>query len=207
MGGVEDSSSSRRENNALIWSAILELAKEHHGEFPFSAREVVRRIGTVKSHSVITRDRNGLVGMERRERERFIDELKKEVAREIAHTGEIRSVFCHRVGALIVAYHELFALDIINEGYRNSKVMLYEIRPFILEKRMLIFSAEFYQLLMDWYADGFTRDSLSEKYGNLIHQLFKKYQKTRPDMGIGFKSSSDEVPGMNYHDKLKEANG
>ena len=193
MGGTE-SSISRRGNNALIWSAILELSMEHQDEFPFSAREVVRRVGTIKCHSAITRDRNGLVGFQRKDRARFVDELKKEVAREATHTGEIGSVFCHRIGSLIVTYYALFALDIITHGYRNTKVMLVEVKPLILEKHLLIFCAEFYQLLSDWHAEGFTRDSLSVKYGSLIHQLFRKYQKTRPDMTITSRSLTTEAP-------------
>lgn len=184
MGGQEDPVNSRRNNNTLIWSAILDLTKEHLDEFPFSAREVVRRVGTIKSHATITRSRNGLAKIQQKDRNKFLNELRKEVKREEAHTGEIGVVFCHRMGALIVAYCALFALDVITDGHRNTKAMLNEVQPFILEKYAIRFGGEFYQLLSDWHAEGFTRDLLSTKYGGLIHQLFKKYQKTRPDMTV-----------------------
>lgn len=171
-------------NDQIFWSAIIDLAGAHKDEFPFTAQDVVRLAMGYNFGSAITRQRGGLKKFHLDYRAAFVKELRKLVKGEEKHSGPIESKFCRNLSFLIADYYELFAIDIVSDSHRNTKVMLDEIRILIEEGRLPFFALELYLLLKDWHKDGFSRDLIFSRYAKRMEELFLKYQIRRPDMGI-----------------------
>ena len=173
-------------NNDLLWSVILDLSEENIDNMPFSARQVVMRVGKRHSGSLITRERGGLCKLLCDYRADFLLLLSRLVNAENNKTGAIDHVFCRRLGFLITDYSPLFVLDIITDSHRNTKAMPIALKSLINEKHYLFFGAEVYQLLMDWNTEeeGFTRELVLTKYEKQLHRIFERHQVTRPDMTV-----------------------
>lgn len=168
-----------------IWQAVITLAEESIDDLPFTAEDVVRRIGRSGSGTMITRDRGGLKHMLITKRSEFMEDIGRLVEEEKESSGEISQAFCRKLGFLIVIYHMLFALDIVRHSYYNSSILLDAVKVLINSKAYDLFCTGFYILLVDWYKDaGFTRDSVVDQYGYKIRALFLRYQVTRPDMSV-----------------------
>lgn len=170
-----------KRNNELLWSGIVVAAKTHFDDLPFGAREVMIHAGKNESSPMLTRDRGGL--------KRFMSDYWKEFIRELRiivkgyKEDPAGRVFCRELGFLLVSYHGFFELDVTTLGYRYAKATLELIEPLIDERHLLIFCAEFYQLIALWCDDGFTRGSVIEKYGDELYRLFTKYQLEQIKLG------------------------
>ncbi len=168
-----------------IWRAIVSLSEDTVDEFAFTAEDVSRWLGKENSGTTITRNRGGLKHMICHKREEFLEDIKQLVNEEATNTGEISLSFCRKLGFLISVYNVLFVIDIVQHSYRNTELLLEPVRVLINEKVYLLFGPSFYLLLVRWYhEDGFTRESVLEKYENRIRALFLRYQVVRPDMSV-----------------------
>lgn len=185
-----------RSTNELIWSAIVETAKEHQDDYPFSAMEVLIHAGKSKYNPTITRDRGGLKNFISDYRKAFLQDLEDLVNKEIENTGKISVNFCRDFGFLIITYRALLSMDFVTDSHRNIKLMIKVVSPLILDKRLLFFSAEFYQLLATWFDEGFTRESVLTGFGRKLHNLFTSYQIVRPDMRTFLGSNSQKATSL-----------
>ena len=168
-----------------IWRAIASLSADTVDEFTFTAEDVARWLGKESSGTTITRNRGGLKLMLYHKREGFLEDIKQLVNEEVTNTGEISLSFCRKLGFLISAHNVLFVIDIVQHSYRNTELLLEPVKVLINEKVYELFGPSFYLLLVRWYhEDGFTRESVLEKYENRIRALFLRYQVVRPDMSV-----------------------
>ena len=185
--------------NEKIDAAVIGLSKEHLDEFSFSARTVARCIGRSGSHAIITRGRGGLKGYYVGKREDFVHELSELVTDEQNKRGEISSGFCRKFGLLIVAYHILFALDIISRSFRNTEYLLRTMAPLINDKQLAYFSVELYRFLQEWYEDRFSRESFWLKYNKRLESLIRRYQIKRPSTGLFSETPPKALPDKRQH--------
>lgn len=188
MGGTSKTLNTKDKrvinNNKLICAAILELAKEHLGELPFSAREVARQVHKSNSSSLITRERGGLKQFLYDLQKEFTDELIILVNEEQTMRGEISTRFCRQLGLLISSYHILFSLDIISHSHLNTELILDVTKSLIQEKHRSFFGIELYLILMEWQSKEFARELAPVKYAKRLRILFLKYQISRPSVAV-----------------------
>ena len=188
MGGVLNNKNRDKrviKKDTDIWKAIVSLSEDTLDEFTFTAEDVARWLGKEGSGTTITRNRGGLMQMLYHKREEFLEDIRQLVNEEITNSGEISLSFCRKLGFLITAHNVLFVIDIVRHSYRNTELLLEPAKVLIDAKAYNPFGFGFYILLVCWYReDGFTRDSVLEKYENRIRALFLRYQVVRPDMSV-----------------------
>lgn len=189
MGGASNSKIKQETKyDKAIWRAMERLSLDHIDDFPFSAEEVATWLGKKNSAAMITRNRGGLKQMLLKKREAFIRELEPIVEEEVMRTGDISQAFCRRLGLLITMHGSLFIIDINSHSHRNTEILLGPVKVLINSKAYCPFGSGLYILLVHWYKnDGFTRESVLEKYESRIRSLFLRYQITRPDMSVAMR--------------------